>query len=281
MKQLIGRNSKLEVVGRNKNGVLFSVNTNESFNTDCNNIIYIMGSQFDHYDENGTLSVSPFGKNYTYGHHCDWYDEDNRPYIFKYIVAEDSDNSQNFSQSLIELTKLLNTNNNIVIGKSYGGIIGMVSSYSDVFKSVILVNPSIQGSPLSDEVMLKNYKSKKIPDIIIKFCCNFILEKNRGFTLENAKGIEIIENDKLIVFGGTINELIPNNLTEQKMKMGATVIMRMSGQRSDGVACFDENEYLLHGIPVVNMPMPYHIYTQDRKYMSEIFDMLKEKRVIS
>ncbi|MEG1008397.1 MAG: hypothetical protein RSF67_00995 [Clostridia bacterium] len=239
-----------------------------------------MGSQLDHYDSTGTLKVSPVGKNYTYGHDCDWYSETNRPYIFKYIVDKKTDNSNNFSNSLIELMKLLDTNNNIVIGKSYGGIIAMVSSESDVIRSAVLINPSIQGTPLSDEGVLKNYKNGCITDVVIKFCCNFILEKNRGFTRENGKGIEIVENKKLIVFGGTINELVAENATEKFMKMGASVIKRMSGHQSDGVAHFDEEEYLSHGIPVINMAKPYHIYTQNKNYMSEIYDILLNKNII-
>ncbi len=273
----INRTSKIEVVGLNNNGILFSVNNHLQYNKSYKNIILINGSQFDHYNHNGKLIFNPFSiEESFYGHYGDFYNKDFKLYIYKYIVDNDNDNVIEFAYSLIRLLELLNSNQNIIMGQSYGGVIGCVASPSDLIKGVYAANPPIMGSPLSNlDLLKKNIKNPA--DLFLYIICSIILEPGKGFTIDDYLGVDIPINDKIHIFGGAINDLIPNNIMEHIMHLGAKKIKQLSGKNGDGMTIFVEDYLKQLGLDVIVMENAYHHNLKNAHYKKIIYDKMKKE----
>ncbi len=277
--KIITSKSSMNVVAKNKNGLLLEVDKHINYCNDPFNLIYINGSQLDHYNKKGNSIFNIIAGSSNYGHVGDWFNELYKPYIFKYIVNNDRDYSSHFSKSLLELIKVLNTNKNILVGKSYGGVIASVASESNLIKEVYAVNPSISGSPLADIELLKKYK-KTLIDCALYAACLRILEVNREFTIENATGIDLDFNEKIKIFGGSINNLKPHTPMEVIMKIGANKIMEITGKRSDGMAIWDEEFFINKGLNYIELDRPFHHRSQNKVYMKTIYNEIKTKNHI-
>lgn len=262
--------TQLHEVARNKNGVLMEVDPDRTYSIGATNIIYINGSQLEHYNKNGKTIFNPVAGNTRFGHIGDWYSDDLKPYIFKYVVSEDNDDSAKFSASLVNLLKLLDTNKNIVVGKSYGGIIAGLSAESDLVSDVHLVNPSMLGSSLSNLKLIKD-NCHGFTDLIIYLSCLHILEPERVFTDENYKGVYIENSPKIHIYGGSVNDLKPVTLMERVMKLGADKIKELSGEKSDGMAIWNEDYFKSRGFDYTLMDRPYHYRINESDYMYKIY----------
>jgi hypothetical protein len=286
-------NGILKEVYRDKNGILYEVVTDNSFSSNSKAIVYTNGSQLDHYTPAGNeIGYKQFFKNNIlhqssnkthnsgslslvmggggmYGHSCDWYDENHQPYIFKYIVSDDKDGMVDFSASLIRAISKINKET-IIIGKSYGSVIGAYAASHPNVSKILAVNPCFLGSPLAN------------PEIMNKFHLNFsfcasslftkaILETNRNFTFEVANGMEIPQTDKLTIIGGSIKNLSLQKQSDYLMKIGYNTIMYLSGEESDGMAIWNRKKYNQVGVPIIEMERPFHANSQDSEYMKEIF----------
>lgn len=320
------KNSRLEQIYRDDNGVLFECLTDDKFSADAKAIVYIDGIQLDNYHINGaklsplykhnvlgleldvkTSAIKNLSSNATadkkFGHDMDWYDQNHKPYIFKYIVDQDYDGVEEFSTSLKEaLCKL--KKEVILIGKSYGASIATYAkNHSDVSR-VIAVNPSFMGSPLSDPdkmngvslnpfVNLVSHDRKDEDDMETSaylvneekskiFCMNLcvhlakllsgvILEPDKQFTMENANGIlEKISASKLTIVGGTIKNVIDRRTLDFLMKVGYEAIYHLTDKENDGIAIWDTYKYRDFGAEVIPMARPYHSNIYNEDYMKEV-----------
>lgn len=267
---VITRKTELSEVKRNSNGVLFEVDPSRTYDKDHFNIIYINGSQIDHYNKNGKTIFNPCAGNTRYGHVGDWYSDNIKPYIFKYVVKDDQDNSTKFSQSLINLLDSLGIDKNIIVGKSYGGIIAGISAKSSLVSDVHLVNPSLLGSSLSNLKLIKENRHK-FTDLILYLSCAYILEPDRAFTNENYTGVYIENSPKIHIYGGSVNDLKPKSFMDVIMKLGADKIYELSGKLSDGMAIWDEEYFKQRGFDYTIMDRPYHYKSNEKDYMYKIY----------
>lgn len=267
---VIGPKTKLVEKVRDKNGVLFEVDPERQYDQNATNIIYINGSQLDHFNKNGKTIFNPCAGNTRYGHVGDWYSDNLKPYIFKYIVDDDYDDSSDFTFSLENLLEVLDTDKNIVVGKSYGGIIAGISAQSDLVQEAHLVNPSILGSSLSDLKLIKD-NCHNFTDLLIYLGCLHILEPERCFTYENYMGVYIENSPKIHIYGGSVNDLEPTTVMERVMKLGADKIYELSGELSDGMAIWKEDYYKKRGFDYTLMDRPYHYKSNEADYMYKIY----------
>jgi hypothetical protein len=278
------------------NGVLFSIKDEKiCFSKTAKAIIYINGSQLDHYSANGNsiglggfmkrnligvrntrnskksslgTLATVFGDSGGFGHDCDWYDENYIPYVFKYIVSKNNDGVKQFStslkKSLLEIKKEI-----ILMGKSYGG---MVASYAhDVpnVSQIIAVNPPCFGSPLSDPDIMSKIRPN-LSYLVSTIFANIVIEPYNTFTWQNAVGVEIPKTSKLKILGGSIRNIKANCYREQMMKIGDDAINYLTGEESDGVVIWNKDKYLEKGIEVIELDRPFHSNSQDSNSMMKI-----------
>lgn len=267
---IIKKDTSVRVVAQNKNGLLFEVDPERSYDSDFVNVIYINGSQLDHYTQDGKTIFNPCAGNTRWGHVGDWYSDNIKPYIFKYIVDDERDDSLVFSESLIELLESLDTDQNIIVGKSYGGVIAGHSARSNLVSSVHMVNPSMMGSSLSNLKLIK-YNCHSFTDLAIYLGCRHILEPGMKFTEENYRGVYVENSPKIHIYGGSINNLKPTTMMERIMHMGADKIYELSGLLSDGMAIWDENYIKSRGFDYTLMDRPYHHRSNHEDYMGKIY----------
>lgn len=267
---VIKKDTTFTEVVRNKNGLLFEIDPERSYVKDSYNVIYINGSQLAHYNKKGKTIFNPCAGNTRWGHVGDWYSDNIKPYVFKYIVEDDFDNSSKFTASLIELLKTLDTDKNIIVGKSYGGILAGLSAQSDLVSEVHLVNPSMLGSSLSNLKLIKD-NCHSFTDALIYLSCCHILEPDRTFTKENYEGVYIENSPKIHIYGGAVNHLKPRNVMEWIMKLGADKIYEISGEQSDGMAIWNESYFKERGFDYTLMDRPYHYNSNEKDYMYKIY----------
>lgn len=267
---VIKKDTPVRVVAKNKKGLLFEVDPRRDYDSNSVNVIYINGSQLDHYDRKGKTIFNHCAENTRWGHVGDWYSDNVKPYIFKYIVDEDKDGSKVFSESLIELLKSLDTDQNIVVGKSYGGAIAGHAAQSSLVSNVHMINPSIMGSSLFNLTLMR-YNCHSFTDLGIYLCCNRVVEPGMKFTEENYKGVHVENSPKIHVYGGAINDLKPNTMMERIMHMSADKIYELTGLLSDGVTIWDERYIENRGFDYTLMDRPYHHRTSHEDYMGKIY----------
>ena len=290
MLKIIGNKPIVSEVYSDKNGLLYDVNNGEYFSKQDPIIVYINGSQLDHYKKNGNGKGLFMPGQKSWGHNYDWYTNNLKPYIFKYRVNNSKDNSHNFSKSLYKALKTLETDKIILIGKSYGGIIASRLDSKDIIKKIIAVNPDLLGSPLADyNLFLKYYDYstnllKRLVWVSQILTFNKELKKDNQieFTLEKSKGLfieELKSLKKTIVFGGSVNHLNPKNIMEGLLQISAKVIFDMVGKNNNGTVIFEKNTYNDLNLEVIDLPRPYHFNTQESFYNYLI--MLKMQEILN
>lgn len=168
------------------------------------------------------------------------------------------------------MLKELDTDKNIVVGKSYGGIIAGLSAQSDLISDAYLVNPSMLGSSLSNLKLIKD-NCHGFTDLVIYLSCLHILEPEKTFTEENYRGVYIENSPKIHIYGGSINDLKPVTVMERIMKLGADKIYELTGEKSDGMAIWNEEYLMNRGFDYTLMDRPYHYKTNEADYMYKIY----------
>ena len=164
----------------------------------------------------------------------------------------------------------MDTDQNIIVGKSYGGIIAGLSAQSNLVKDVHLVNPSMLGSSLSNLKLIKDNCHGFI-DLAIYLSCVHILEPGRAFTDENYRGVYIENSPKIHIYGGAVNDLKPKNVMDWVMKLGADKIYEITGKQSDGMAIWNEDYFVERGFDYTLMDRPYHYRSNEKDYMYKIY----------
>ena len=291
-KKLIGNRPELNTIYEDKNGILMSVNPNDKYEKDAYHVIYVNGSQEQHYTPSGKgRGLLMMGHN-TWGHNCDYYSEKIIPHIQNFRVDESNDNSEQFSTSLYEGAKYLNTDKIILIGKSYGGLISLKLSDRDLIDQVVAINPVIFGSPFANKEMVDGHKWKKDPltkivkgQIYSTFNRELYRDNQVGFTNEKARGMDLqeINANKARIYGGSIVGLplkMSSNIHEElAQKLAADVMYDMTGQENDSTVIWDKQALEQYGIEYTEMASPYHGNTQKSNYNRLIFHDV-QKRLI-
>lgn len=271
----ITSHSSMTTVTQNKNGLLFEVDGEKEFNKEHKNLIYINGSQLAHYNKKGQSIFSPIAGNINFGHVGDWYNQNLKPYVFKYIVDKDTDGVEEFKESLEEILKTLDTDQNILIGKSYGGVIASYLAQSNMVQDSYAINPSLCGTPLSDLSILRD-TLRGVPDLIVYEVSKTLLEPGKRFTEENAKGVDVDYSPKIHIYGGCINDLIAYTPMQLVMHLGADKIVREAGKLSDGMAIWDEDYYQSKGFDINHFNRPYHYLSQNSHQMEKVYQKIKQ-----
>lgn len=290
----LGKETKLKTAVSNKFGTLYACKAKDGSNLSVNStkLVLINGSQLAHYNDKGygnqPLNIGdPF-----FGHGNDVYDSSIDTYIFKYNTEfRPKANSHVYAKGLENLLEYLDTDNIVILGKSYGAQIGLAASVSKLVKGVIAYCPSIMGSPLQNIEKLRSYKPKNIKEaIVIKLAiATMIKELGKGFTRENGNGMDDIGNidvAKVHAYGGAINDLEPENMLERTMKWGADTIFNMSseldgiGQRSDGMAVWDPQVLEKYHIPYTEIDKPHHRYTQTLEGNGRVLILAKKDGIL-
>ena len=117
---------------------------------------------------------------------------------------------------------------------------------------------------------------KNISDYITYIGCKRVLEPGRRFTLENTNGVDIDYSDKIHIYGGTIEGLRPHTIMEIIHTIGYDKIMRLTGQKSDGIAVWDQEYYDSKGFDTIIMDRPYHSHSELSSYMKVPFQRVKQ-----
>jgi len=281
----IGNTSFISRVDSDKNGVLLSVCNDVIYDDDCFHVIYINGSQEDHYKANGYGALPLIMNERVWGHSCDFYGEGFKPYVFKYRINTGRDNSFNFSRSLLEAIKRLETDRIIIVGKSYGAIIACRLNESDLVRQIVCVNPCLLGSPLADINLFNSfaYGFSPLMQIVRLGQANvFKVEAGQtGFTREKVRGFEddIRRPEKIQVIGGSINHLSPRLLHPDEIVLSASAkfILQATGLTSDGMTVFAKNIYEGLGLEVTELDRPYHNRAEHPDYCQHVFQKVIEK----
>ena len=289
-----------QAIYRDANGILVpAYDSDFKPNKDAKAIVYINGSQLDHYKPNGSIiginsficknvlkkqkvfnfgTFAPVLSDYgAFGHKGDLYDINHIPYVFKYIIEKDSDGVKQFSTSLKKALLQLQKEA-ILVGKSYGGVIASYAYEAPEVSKIMAINASYLGTPLADPDIMTKFKPY-LPHIVSMIASKIILEADRNFTYENARGFEIPKTEKLNIYGGSIKNDKATNPNELLMKYGYETIYRITGKENDGVVIWDKELLEKSGNNVIELDRPFHHRTQQSEYLEETFvKTLKMKR---
>lgn len=164
-------------------------------------------------------------------------------------------NTRNFGENLLAALEKAKIGDVDLVTESYGGLIGAYATKSPLIHKVVAIHPPILGTPLADKKMVEYaIKHLELEQRLIARIIRILIDNRYGFEQENSQGIydkflqDVADLTKLVVVGSSIDYEKEKNELVKKLY---SLILQLTGKKSDGVVIFDTDDLSRLGISYI------------------------------